>query len=285
MMDHHRPLDLDAVRCFVLASDLASFTRAAALTGTTQSAISLKLKKLEERLGVRLLDRTPRLVQPTAAGMRFLAEARALLAAHDRALHAADAPVLRLRLGVSDHVAGPDLPQILAHLAQASPHLQPEVRIGLSSQLLDQYDQGGLDVVLVRREGSRRDGELVREDQVGWFARPDWPLPPGPLPLACLAPPCGIRAQALRALDDQGLPWREVLVGGGIQAVVAAAQTGLAVAPLAARIAPADLVDIGPAHDLPPQPWSHVMLYGRLADPATRRWVEHMIHVARQPQA
>ncbi len=45
-----RALDLEAVQAFVLVADLRSFTRAADILDTTQSAISLKLKRLEERL-------------------------------------------------------------------------------------------------------------------------------------------------------------------------------------------------------------------------------------------
>lgn len=284
MIESYRPLDLDAVRCFVLAADLASFTRAAALTGGTQSAVSLKLKKLEERLGIRLLDRTPRLVRPTAAGLRFLAEARLLLAAHDRALHAADQPITRIRLGLSDHVGGPDLPHLLARLAQAEPQIQPEIRIGLSGVLLETYDRGELDAVLIRREGSRRDGELLGQDRIGWFARPDWQPPSGPLPLACLAPPCGVRAQAVRALDEASIRWREVLIGGGIHAVVAAARAGLAVAPLASRIAPEDLVDVSLPLTLPDLPPSQIMLYSRITDTLANRLITHLAHMVRNWQ-
>jgi DNA-binding transcriptional LysR family regulator len=64
-----RPLDLDAVQAFVLVADMQSFTRAAEALDSTQSAISLKLKKLEQRLARRLLERTPRLCgcRPTAS--------------------------------------------------------------------------------------------------------------------------------------------------------------------------------------------------------------------------
>ena len=58
-----RPLDLDAVQAFVRIADYGSFTRAAEAGRTTQSAISLKLKRLEERLGCRLVERTPRHVE------------------------------------------------------------------------------------------------------------------------------------------------------------------------------------------------------------------------------
>ena len=55
-----RPLDLDAVEAFVRIAELGSFTRAAEAMRTTQAAVSLKLKRLEERLGCRLVERTPR---------------------------------------------------------------------------------------------------------------------------------------------------------------------------------------------------------------------------------
>ncbi|MBN3814779.1 LysR family transcriptional regulator, partial [Paraburkholderia sp. Ac-20347] len=58
-----KPLDLDAVRAFVLVAELRSFTRAADALDTTQSAVSLKLKRLESHLGRQLLERTPRVVR------------------------------------------------------------------------------------------------------------------------------------------------------------------------------------------------------------------------------
>src|SRR5215471_1400706 len=70
-----RTLDIDAVRAFTLVAELQSFTRAAQATATTQSAVSLKLKRLEGRLSARLVERTPRSVRLTAAGASFLARA------------------------------------------------------------------------------------------------------------------------------------------------------------------------------------------------------------------
>ncbi|TXN63489.1 LysR family transcriptional regulator, partial [Methylobacterium sp. WL6] len=77
-----RPLDIESVQAFVLTVDLASFTRAAAALETSQAGISLRLKRLEDRLGCRLVDRTPRSVRASARGERFLPAARDLLAAH-----------------------------------------------------------------------------------------------------------------------------------------------------------------------------------------------------------
>ena len=80
-----KSMDVDAVRAFLLAADLQSFTRAADVLGTTQSAISLKLRRLEDQLGRRLLERTPRHVRLSAEGLAFLGVARELVTSHDRA--------------------------------------------------------------------------------------------------------------------------------------------------------------------------------------------------------
>ncbi|MCO8494330.1 LysR family transcriptional regulator, partial [Burkholderia cenocepacia] len=70
----------------------------------------------------------------------------------------------------------------------------------------------------------------------------------------------------LRALDRAGLPWRERFTGGGVAAVTAAAAAGLAVCPLARRVAPRTLVDVGAKFGLPPLPQSQVVLYSRVRD-------------------
>src|SRR5690349_16812652 len=140
-----RSLDLDAIHAFVLVADHGSFTRAADALGATQSGVSLRLKRLEDRLGVRLFERTPRLVRLTPQGEAFLPRARLLLAAQDDAIAAVSARPQRLVLGISDHVAGPELPGLLARVAGQGPGLALEVRLGLSQDLLADYDVGGLD--------------------------------------------------------------------------------------------------------------------------------------------
>jgi len=71
-----KSLDLDAVKAFVLTAELQSFTRAADALDSTQSAISLKLRRLEDQLGRRLLERTPRQVRLSAEGAAFMESAR-----------------------------------------------------------------------------------------------------------------------------------------------------------------------------------------------------------------
>ena len=170
-------LDLDAVRAFVLVADLASFTRAADALGTTQSAVSLKLKRLEAHLGKPLLARTPRVVKLAADGENFLPAARALLDAHDHALGAISAGTHRLSLGVSEHVAVPDLPAVLTSLHRQDPGLSLEMHLGTSTNLLAQYDERRFDAVIVRHEPGedplREDGTLLFSEPLAWLAAPD----------------------------------------------------------------------------------------------------------------
>ena len=69
-------LDVEAVRAFLLVADLQSFTRAAEALGSTQATISVKLRRLEDKLGARLLERTPRRVRLSQQGAAFLPAAR-----------------------------------------------------------------------------------------------------------------------------------------------------------------------------------------------------------------
>jgi len=264
-------LDIPTVQAFLLVAELESFTRAAEALGTTQAAVSMKLQRLESTLGKRLVERSPRAVRLTADGTAFLGPARALIEAHDRAL-APERPVVpQLSLGISDHAAGPELVPLMERLNAVAPQLALSVTIGFSREILDAYDGGKLDAVIVRQEGSRRGGEKLTEDEFGWFAAPRFTWRRGEtLRLATLAPPCGVRAVALRALDKAGIAWREAFVGGGVTAVAAAALAGLALAPLARRIAPPGLIDMGPALGLPRLGASKVMLHSKVSDPAKR---------------
>src|ERR1700749_4724518 len=111
-----KALDLEAVQAFVLIADLNSFTRAAEAMESTQSAVSLKIRRLERGLGRRLVDRTPRHVRLSAEGQSFLPAARNLVAAHRRALDAFAVQHRRLTVGISHHIAGAELAGLLKRI-------------------------------------------------------------------------------------------------------------------------------------------------------------------------
>jgi DNA-binding transcriptional LysR family regulator len=249
-------LDIESVQAFVLVADLQSFTRAAEALDTSQAAISVKLKRLEDRLGEKLIERTPRLVRLSARGATFLGVAREFIAAHERAVAGLSSTSRRFALGISDQLAGSELPVLLARLHAYDPALVIEVQI---------------DAAIIRREDDRRDGEVLAQERFGWFAAPGYQHRNGDsLRVASLAPSCGVRAIATRILDAAGIPWTEVFVGGGTAAVAAAVCAGLAVAALAHRVAPVGTLEIGEQFGLPPLPSSEVILHSSLSDRRSR---------------
>jgi DNA-binding transcriptional LysR family regulator len=279
-IDYHSPakrLDLDDVQAFVLVADLSSFTRAAEVLDTTQSSISLKMKRLEERLGRRLLERTPRRVQLLPDGAAFLAAARELLSAHDRALNPTVREQRSLRLGIIDHTAADSLIPLIARISGQDPMLRLEVKIGASSEMLAAYDAGELDAVFARRDAARRDAEKLFVEHCGWFAAPQWTHSPGePLRIASLSAPCGVRASALKALDEAGIEWTEVFVGGGIATVGAAVMAGLAVAPLTRRGSPPRAVDVGSRLGLPSLAPIEIAVYTRVRDAGMKEAIRNL---------
>jgi DNA-binding transcriptional LysR family regulator len=224
-------LDLDLLRCFVMVAEQGGFTAAGQALGLTQSAVSLKVKRLEELVRRPVFRRTSRRVELTAEGETLLAYARRMLALNDEAVRRMVAPPVagRLRLGVADHFVPRSLAHILARFARTYPEARLEVEVGRSHELRAKQAAGGLDLVL----GKRRDGETagvpIWTEAVVWAAAPGWAPPEGrPLPLALLPEGCMFRDRALRALARAGLPFEPVFTCDSLLGLAAAAQAGFA---------------------------------------------------------
>lgn len=264
-------LDVDAVKAFVTIADLRNFTRAAEALGTTQGAISVKLKRLEDQIGKKLIERTPRLVRLSAQGAVFLESARDFLAAHDRALAGLSSVRRRFALGIATHVGGPEVPTVLARLSAHDPALTIEVRLNDSRDLLDAFERGEIDAAIIRREDDRRDGEVLAPEHFGWFATPDFVHRAGePLRLAASSPSCGIRNITTRALDAAGIAWTEVFLGCGSFAVADAVSAGLATSVFSCRLAPPGTVEVSRRLGLPALPSSEIVLLSTLSDARSR---------------
>ncbi|KWU47962.1 LysR family transcriptional regulator [Pseudomonas palleroniana] len=255
--------DIEAIQAFVLVAELQSFTRAADVIGGTQAAISLKIKRLEESLGHKLLERTPRKVTLSAHGQMFVANARQLLDHYQNTLKCFGRQKRTLRVGVSHHIVGADLSVWLRRLASVDPEVVVAFSLGTSRDMLVNYEQGKLDVAMILRHDNRRqDGEVVGVEHFGWMAAEGFTLRRGDaLPLAIQPEPCGMRSMALSALQLCNRSWEEAFVGSGILAIGAAVVAGIGVGVMVERMAPKGCVDAQQRFDLPPLPAREVVLY------------------------
>jgi len=159
--------DLIDLNAFVVVAEHRSFTRAAAKLGTSQSALSHMIRRLETRLGVRLLTRTTRQVAPTEAGERLLRTLRPALDDIEGELAALsafrDKPAGALRITTGEHAAETILWPVLRRLLPDYPDIKVELSL----------DQGLTDIVAERFDAGVRLGEQVGKDMIALRIGPD----------------------------------------------------------------------------------------------------------------
>ncbi|NOG73884.1 LysR substrate-binding domain-containing protein [Roseicella sp. DB1501] len=255
-------LDLDLLRCFVAVAERGGFTAAGQALGLTQSAVSLKVKRLEELLQRRVFERTSRSTGLTRDGETLLAYARRILALNDEAVRRLVAPPVagRFRLGVADHFVPRNLAPLLARFARTWPEVRLEVEVGRSHELRAAQERGALDLVLGKRRDGETAGRPIWTESVVWVAAPDWAPPEGgALPLAMLPPGCMFRDRALAALARAGLAFEVVYTSASLLGVAAAAQAGFALSVLGRSGLPPGLVELP---GLPPLGTVEMCLFG-----------------------
>jgi DNA-binding transcriptional LysR family regulator len=249
-------LDLDLIRTFVTIADTRSFTRTGERLGRTQSAISLQVRRLEDRLGVKLLARDPRRVGLTEAGEAFLPKARRLLRVNDEILAELTGEDLEgeVRLGAPEDFATVYLPDILGAFARAHPRVALAVTCDLTLNLLDRLQAGALDLALVKREPLGPDlGVRVWREPLVWVAADRAVLKPeAPAPLVIAPAPCVYRRRAVAALEARGRTWRAAYTSPSLAGQHAALRAGLGLTVLPREMVPDDLVLLGEADGLPP---------------------------------
>ena len=142
------PENLNDLRAYILVAQVGSFTKAAGQLGVSQSALSYTIKTLEDRIGVKLLNRTTRSVSPTQAGERLLEDIEPLIAGIDRKLgrlnEFRDSPRGTLRINSSEHVINVLLWDRLAKFARDYPDIVLEITTdyALTDIVKDRFDIG-----------------------------------------------------------------------------------------------------------------------------------------------
>ncbi|MBR0857457.1 LysR family transcriptional regulator [Bradyrhizobium liaoningense] len=256
-------LDPDLLKAFLAVAEHRSFTRAAHLLNRTQSAVSVQIRRLEERLGTKLFQRTRAGVALTAAGDELLVYARRLLDLNAEAIDALRARKREavVRLGVMDDYGTIVIPPLLTSFAAHHPLVRVEIETGLTAtmpaQLGDAYD-----LVIAMHPQGCGGGELLRREQAVWAAAPSYRAAArNPLPVALYPPGCLFRQWAAQALDAARLPWRLAYVSRTLAAIETIAAQGLAVTVVKAGTLPASLRALSDRDGLPALPAAEIRLH------------------------
>ena len=228
-------LDIDQLRTFIAIAETGSFTKAAEVVHKTQSAVSMQMKRLEERIERPIFARDGRASKLTEDGARLLDYARRLVKLNVETVAAfSDAALCgRVRLGVPDDYADRYLPEIMARFSRAYPSVELTVICEPTVDLLNRIDGNEVDLAIVTNCESKRASETFRRERLLWVTsnRHSIHLEPR-LPLALGRPSCTWRRTAVERLESIGRPYRVLYSSSNAGAVAAAVLAGLAVSVL-----------------------------------------------------
>jgi DNA-binding transcriptional LysR family regulator len=225
-------IDVEQLRTFVAIVETGSFTQAGEVVHKTQSAVSMQIKKLEERLERSIFVRDGRGSKLTEHGERLLDYARRIVKLNVEALTAfSDAELCgRVRLGVPDDYADRYLPEIMARFSRVYPGAELTVVCAPSIDLITHIDGGDIDLAIITTCEGHRASEIFRRERLWWVTSNRHSVHREEcLPLALGRATCLWRRSAIDQLGAIGRQHRILYTSANSGAVAAAVLAGLAV--------------------------------------------------------
>ncbi|SLN47342.1 HTH-type transcriptional regulator YofA [Roseivivax jejudonensis] len=246
-----RNLDITQLRSFAAVAETGGVTRAARMLNLTQSAVSMQLKRLEDLVGLALIDRSGRGVALTPAGEQLLSYAKRMIALNDEAYARLtdDAFEGEILLGTPEDVLYPVVPRVLHTFHAAYPRMWVQLLTAPTFELLEKLARSEIDMILTTEEG--RAGETLLEAPLRWHGAPGgtaWRA--RPLPFAQTRN-CAFRPAVIRRLDAAGIPWAQVIETDSDRASHATAAADLGVVALLEGHASPQLAPIDTGDALP----------------------------------
>ena len=225
-----RNLDMTSLRSFVSVADAGGVTRAASALNLTQSAVSMQLKRLEESLGVALLDRSGRGIALTGEGDQLASYARRILALNDEAVGRMTAQEYEgeITLGVPHDIVYPFIPQVLRRFAADFPRMRVNLVSSWTTRLREMFARGDCTIILTTEERAGTGGETLTERPLVWIGAPGshlWRARPVRL---AFGRQCIFRAGALRALDGAAVSWEMAVEADSDRTIEATVSADLA---------------------------------------------------------
>ncbi len=185
-----------------------SFTEAAAQLNLTQSAVSWKMKRLEERLGAPLISREGRQIHLTEFGKELLSHAERIVGAHDEAVDSLYKSQLEgtVKLGTNDEIEAIAMAQVASGFRRRHPMVRLHHRVGLSAPISQQLAAGELDVAVIQTF-EPEDGDLVLwSDRLQWVCSPSYGDHGGEyVPLITYGNNCIVRPVMIDMLNEAGI--------------------------------------------------------------------------------
>jgi DNA-binding transcriptional LysR family regulator len=214
-------------------------TSAAQQLNLRQSAVSWKIKRLEERVGRELLIRDGRSLRPSRDGQELLGYARAIIDLHDEAVARLSSSELtgRLHLGATEEVSAELVGNAVSRFDRVHPGVIIDIIVDRGLRLEELLDRGELDLALVQVSATdlRQDDTVLWQDDQVWICAPDWTFDEGTVPLVTFGKDGFYRPLAEQILSDAGIGYRAAFSGPSSASLLAAVEAGFGVALMSSR--------------------------------------------------
>ena len=287
---HGRGVTLEQLRAFVFIAEQGCFGRAGEILGRTQSTLSASLKRLEEEIGCRLINRRQgHILGLTDEGRMLLPAARDILVRMTRAMQSIKTPLLsgKITFGVPDDFCTSELHKIIVLCLLENPGLRIEVTSAASATLAKLFEQMKLDIVILKEVAGQ---PIVTGLEAVLCIEPlYWVSGIGTqfhylreIPLVTFPSGCVIRKCATEALERVGKAYYCSYTSGSFENIKSAAKDGIGIALLPENTLTDDLRVITSeqgAPDVPAIQWvlratSQRPQYQRFAQYLQRLWPE-----------
>lgn len=250
-------IDVESLRALRAVVQTGGFTPASEALGLSQSAVSHKIKRLEDRVGLNLVERGA-VIEATADGADLLRYAERILTAHDEAVAHMSRSDLEgvLRLGSNEDLHSDELVAVLARFSRAYPNVRIDVRVQVSGVIAEWYDAGDVDVALLQipadgPEGPRPGDQVVRREQVRWVCAPGSNFrTDAVVPLLSFGDGWAYRGAIESLLHESKIHYRIALECPTVGGVQSAVEAGLGVAALNERNMTSRMIDWAPGSQI-----------------------------------
>ncbi|RED47760.1 LysR family transcriptional regulator [Aestuariispira insulae] len=228
-------LEIDGLRALLAIASQGGVTRAADHLALSQSAVSHKIKRLEQNLDCTLLARRPGGPLFTEAGLRLLEYARRMIDLHDEALAALGRKALAgtIQLGMTEDTTSSGIARILGRFTRLYPEIKVRTRISQSLTLEDWLKDAKIDIAVMQifKRDIRPDDLVLYEDRLYWVKSHDLTLDSQkPVPFLTFDENCFYRHWALDEGSARGQRFETVLECGSAAGIRSAALSGLGIA-------------------------------------------------------
>lgn len=259
-----RNIDVALLRAFIAVIESGSMTAAAARLNVTQGAVSQQIKRLEDFLQKKLVNRKGAGLTASSDGERLFMHAQRLISLNDEVMGIMTAPEFKglVRLGIPYDIVSPFAAPIMKSFAQAYPNVRLELALDSTKELKKSLSHGKIDLMLSTESHTPKGAErLIRNDLVWVGGLNGTSYQKTPLPLVPYNEDCLFRPAMLEALEKIGRDWVISDAVRNMDAIFAMLQADLGITALLETTVPHGIEVLGKEQGMPQLPEFFINLY------------------------